>query len=198
MGERITALRKPAGYKTQRALATRLGVSDAFLSDIVRGVKNPSLEMLCELAKLLNTTTDYLLLLTDSQDTISAPTLENGDPVYFSPEADQMARYVDAAPPFRREIMLAVIEAIASTAPGAVEYGAGQTAEQIALSLRASGLVIGDDAIRAIRAEVLRFLTGAAFGSTPPARGGSAGSPHRGGDTLAQDVLGNNGGNRRG
>lgn len=112
MGERITALRKPAGYKTQRALATRLGVSDAFLSDIVRGVKNPSLEMLCELAKLLNTTTDYLLLLTDSPDTLGTPSLENGDPVYFSPEADEVARIIDALPPETRAFVLHMARAL--------------------------------------------------------------------------------------
>ncbi len=91
LGERITALRKPAGYKTQRALAVRLDVSDAFLSDIVRGVKNPSLEMLCELAGLLRTTTDYLLLRTDDPDVPGVRPLENGDPVYFSPIAAERA-----------------------------------------------------------------------------------------------------------
>jgi transcriptional regulator with XRE-family HTH domain len=122
MGERITALRKPAGYKTQRALATRLGVSDAFLSDIVRGVKNPSLEMLCELAKLLNTTTDYLLLLTDSPDTLGAPSLENDDPVYFSPEADEVARIIDALPPETRAFVVHMARSLAA-------YMAGQTFE---------------------------------------------------------------------
>lgn len=131
MGERITALRKPAGYKTQRALATKLGVSDAFLSDIVRGVKNPSLEMLCELAKLLNTTTDYLLLLTDSQDTLSAPPLENGDPVYFSPEADEIARIVDALQPETRQYVLYMVRAMSTYMAGRLSELPGPEEERI-------------------------------------------------------------------
>ena len=106
IGERITALRKPAGYKTQRALATRLGVSDAFLSDIVRGIKYPSLDMLCTLAGLLNTTTDYLLLRTDNPDVPGVAPLETGDPIYFSPEADEIARIVDALQPETRQYVL--------------------------------------------------------------------------------------------
>jgi transcriptional regulator with XRE-family HTH domain len=118
MGERITALRKPAGYKTQRALATRLGVSDAFLSDIVRGIKNPSLEMLGELAGLLNTTTDYLLLRTDNPDVPGAVSLDNGDPIYFSSEADEIARIVDAFTPETRMFVLHMVRTFAAYMAG--------------------------------------------------------------------------------
>jgi transcriptional regulator with XRE-family HTH domain len=131
LGERVTALRKPAGYRTQRALAVRLDVSDAFLSDIVRGVKNPSLEMLCELAGLLRTTTDYLLLRTDDPDVPGVRPLENGDPVYFSPEADEVARIIDALPPETRQYVLYMVRAMStymagriSELPGPVESDA--------------------------------------------------------------------------
>ena len=102
-GSRIRALReRPELDMSQDELARRLEVSNAFLSEIERDKKKPPLGMVIRLAKILGTTTDYLLLLTDIPDapTFSvAPETANGATYGISTEADEEARIIDAMPP---------------------------------------------------------------------------------------------------
>jgi transcriptional regulator with XRE-family HTH domain len=59
-GDRITRLRREKGY-TQSQLAQRLNVGQNQVSRYEHGAYNPSLETLVKMANELDTTTDYLL-----------------------------------------------------------------------------------------------------------------------------------------
>lgn len=52
LGERLASLRKKKGY-TQLGLSLKAHVSKSFLSDLERGVRNPSYLTLCRLADAL-------------------------------------------------------------------------------------------------------------------------------------------------
>ncbi len=64
-GDRIVQLRKTSGY-SQKALADRLNLSQNQISRYENNQMNPTPETLVAIAKLLNTSTDYLLGLTDN------------------------------------------------------------------------------------------------------------------------------------
>jgi transcriptional regulator with XRE-family HTH domain len=59
-GERIRAFRKEKGL-TQREVADALGYSDAFLSEIERGVSGASREFLKKLNEVFGISSDYIL-----------------------------------------------------------------------------------------------------------------------------------------
>jgi len=63
-GDRITQLRKKIGMK-QSDLAEKLGVARNQVSKYETGGSNPTLESLAQMAELFNTTTDYLLGLSN-------------------------------------------------------------------------------------------------------------------------------------
>jgi len=58
-----TTLRKKRGKLTQKQLGQRVGISDAMISAIECGVKEPTLETALKLAKTLKTTVDKLFSL---------------------------------------------------------------------------------------------------------------------------------------
>jgi transcriptional regulator with XRE-family HTH domain len=124
-GSRIRALReRPELDMSQDELARRLSVSNAFLSEIERDKKKPPLGMVIRLAKFLGTTTDYLLLLTDIPDvpTFSvAPETANGATYGISPEADEVARIIDAMSPDTRSFALHMARALAGYMAGQVD-----------------------------------------------------------------------------
>jgi transcriptional regulator with XRE-family HTH domain len=64
MGKRITRLRERAGF-SQTELAERVHVHQTHISQIEKGQKFPSIELLAGLARELETNSDYLLGLTD-------------------------------------------------------------------------------------------------------------------------------------
>ncbi len=66
-GERITELRKAHGMN-QIEMAEQLGLSQNQVSRYETGATNPNPQTLAKIAKLLNTTSDYLLGLTDSPE----------------------------------------------------------------------------------------------------------------------------------
>ena len=59
-GERIKEFRKKKGL-TQRDLANSIKYSDAYLSEIERGVSKPSREFLIKLTKVYGISSDYVL-----------------------------------------------------------------------------------------------------------------------------------------
>ena len=63
-GERISALRKKQGLK-QAELAKKLNVSPPIISYYETGARLPNTKDIAALAKILNTTTDFLIGLTD-------------------------------------------------------------------------------------------------------------------------------------
>lgn len=64
-GKRVERLRKDNGMN-QAALAALVGVRQNYISAIERDVASPSAEVMAKIALVLGTTTDFLLLLTDS------------------------------------------------------------------------------------------------------------------------------------
>lgn len=61
---RIKKLRKQRGY-TAQYVADKIGVARNSLSQYESGIRLPNLEIVASLAAVLNTSTDYLLLLTN-------------------------------------------------------------------------------------------------------------------------------------
>jgi len=67
VGERLKALRKEKGI-SQTALGNVLGITKASVSDLERGRQSTTLENLYILAQYLDTTSDYLLGLSDVRE----------------------------------------------------------------------------------------------------------------------------------
>ena len=66
LSTRLSLLRKNAGI-TQIELGRAVGLTQIAISDIERGKKLTSVEILAALAEYFNTTTDYLLGLSDER-----------------------------------------------------------------------------------------------------------------------------------
>ena len=66
IGEKIAELRRERGM-TQEALASRLVISPQAISKWERGIANPDLELIPEIAKLFGISTDELLGLSSSK-----------------------------------------------------------------------------------------------------------------------------------
>lgn len=62
--KRIRLLREDRDIK-QKDMAEKLGKSRSFMSEVESGKKNLTIQDIAEIARVLGTTTDYLLLLTD-------------------------------------------------------------------------------------------------------------------------------------
>jgi len=71
-GDRITRLRREKGY-TQSQLAQRLDVGQNQVSRYEHGAYNPSLETLVKMAHELNTSTDYLLGISNRPQSDAEP-----------------------------------------------------------------------------------------------------------------------------
>jgi transcriptional regulator with XRE-family HTH domain len=105
------------------------GVRNIYVSQIERGHRFPAVQLLLKIAEVTGVKVGWLLMETDSP-------FGGTEPVYFSPEADEAARYIDNAPPEERARMLAVIKALAENvgnAPG-VENGPKRQAGELTIS----------------------------------------------------------------
>ena len=69
IGRHIKEIRKSKGI-TQYQLSEQIGISPQFISRIESGIKHPSLETLINIAAVLETTVDGLLLGNQKQDRI--------------------------------------------------------------------------------------------------------------------------------
>lgn len=67
IGKRICAIRKNRGL-TQAALARRLGTTSKHMSEIERGTSGVAVGTLIELAKILDVSTDYILIGKEPED----------------------------------------------------------------------------------------------------------------------------------
>ena len=67
IGERIVFLREERGI-SQKDLARSLHITAATLSRYENGIYQPKLEFLCEMCKILNTSSDYLLGFTSDHE----------------------------------------------------------------------------------------------------------------------------------
>ena len=71
MGKRVRALRMAAGL-SRRALAARLGVTDAYIGHIEQAFKHCSLEVAVKLCNALDCGMDYLLFGMQKADNVRA------------------------------------------------------------------------------------------------------------------------------
>jgi transcriptional regulator with XRE-family HTH domain len=70
LGEEVARLRKMRGL-SQEELASRAGVHRTYISQIERGLKSPTLNVLFQLARQLGTSASNILLQIESVDEIS-------------------------------------------------------------------------------------------------------------------------------
>ncbi len=106
-GARIKWARMRAGL-TQVGLAHLVGVGNVYISQLESNTHRASRETLKKLAEALNVSRAFLELETDDP-TPPQPIPADMEPVYFSPEADEIARLVDAMPAHRRAYVLNMV-----------------------------------------------------------------------------------------
>jgi transcriptional regulator with XRE-family HTH domain len=111
-GKRVRILRQERGW-TQNQLIDALktvgvDIGRSYVSEWERTDKMPSGEVVAALARVLETTADYLLLLTDDAEIV-----ENTQEVdAISEEAEEVAHIVDSMTPERRADVLAIVRAL--------------------------------------------------------------------------------------
>ena len=105
-GKRARLLRQDLGVK-QGEVAEQVGVRQSYMSEIEGDKAYPTGEIIAKLARALNTTTDYLLLLTDNP---SSP--EDVKPTFLFEETEQAARMIDEIkqPEIRAQVLSTVVE----------------------------------------------------------------------------------------
>jgi plasmid maintenance system antidote protein VapI len=84
-------------------VAKELGYNRSFISAIVNEGKQLRWEDTAKLARLLHTTTDYLLCLTDNPE---IPTDQEPAPFYTHEESDTLAKLADEQPDWLRRMLL--------------------------------------------------------------------------------------------
>lgn len=70
IGNRISELMKKSDF-TQKELATMVGVTEAAISRYINNEREPKVEVVANLATALDTTTDYLIYGTPSEEDFS-------------------------------------------------------------------------------------------------------------------------------
>lgn len=101
-GKRARLLRQDRKWSqmdlVQKLESEGVKINNTWISQIENSDKMPSVDVAIALAKVLNTTTDFLFLLVDD------PKIPNQqEPEFFSPEADEIARIVDSLPVEQRQ-----------------------------------------------------------------------------------------------
>ena len=102
-GQRVRFARDKIRGLQGKELARRVNITPSMLSKIEHDQKNPSMEVLIALAQVLDVSIDWLV---PAQGTDTLYRRIEDEPIYFSEEADQVARLVDALPPKYRAVIL--------------------------------------------------------------------------------------------
>lgn len=163
-GRRFQLLRQDKDL-SQTAIAAMLqgygiSITPSHLSLVEKNKRNVSIDLLVALARLLETSTDYLLVLTDDP---SPPDKSDVVP-YLSREADDMAQLMDSLPPETRRMLL-------SAAHAWVAHERQRIADEWVSLLSAIERSVGRDKRREIEAALMRdgaipaMLTGGTFGN---------------------------------
>lgn len=111
-GKRVRVLRTEHGWTQQQLVdeLERVGapIGRSYVSEWERSDKIPTGDVVAALARVLETTADYLLLLVDEAEIV-----EDAQEVdAISEEAEDVARMVDAMTPERRSDTLAIVRAL--------------------------------------------------------------------------------------
>jgi transcriptional regulator with XRE-family HTH domain len=105
------------GHELGRRLVTQgtvTGVRNVYVSQLENNHASPSLPMLRKIAEVTGVTVGFLLMEVDHPYPVKGKEREP-EPVYFSPEADVIAKLVDDAPPEDRARILAVVRTLADS-----------------------------------------------------------------------------------
>ena len=142
-GKRVRLLRQEQDMN-QTELAANMGrygnkVTPSYISLIEKGDKIPSVDVLVAIAKALDTSADYLLMLSDDP---RRPGSAIDTMHYYSPESDRIAQQVDAMPEEARRFCLAFVQQFAD------HQARLRDAERAALLGRVELLVGRDEAHR--------------------------------------------------
>lgn len=148
-GRRFQLLRQDKDL-SQTAIAAMLQgygitITPSHLSLVEKNKRNVSVDLLVALARLLETSTDYLLVLTDDP---SPPDKSDVVP-YLSREADDMAQLMDSLPPETRRMLL-------SAAHAWVAHERQRIADEWVSLLSAIERSVGRDKRREIEAALMR------------------------------------------
>jgi transcriptional regulator with XRE-family HTH domain len=126
----------------KKDVAEAIGYSASFISDVSNGNKELSWADTAKLAKILHTTTDYLLCLTDNPE---LPLDKEPAPYYQHEESDELATLADEQPDWLRRQLLAVAKAQVGSLKESTT--AAQDVEQLREALRMAVLVLGKDEV---------------------------------------------------
>lgn len=105
-GKRTERLRKDKGWN-QEDLAKAVSVRQNYISAIENDKAAPSADVMAAIAKELDTTLDFLMLLTDK-----AEKPEDAKPTFISTEAEQAAHIIDLLLPEERQRCLGAVQAV--------------------------------------------------------------------------------------
>jgi transcriptional regulator with XRE-family HTH domain len=112
-GKRVRILRQERGWRQQDLVDALQDVGAAigrtYVSEWERTEKTPTGDIVAALARVLDTTTDYLLLLTDDAE---RPGAVQDEVDAISEEAEEVAQVVDSMTPERRQDVLAIVRAL--------------------------------------------------------------------------------------
>lgn len=148
-GRRFQLLRQEKDL-SQTAIAAMLqsygvNITASHLSLVEKNKRNVSIDLLVALARLLETSTDYLLVLTDDP----TPADKKDVVPYISREADDMALLIDSLPPETRRMLLAAAHAW-------VQHERQRISDEWVSLLSAIERSVGRDKRREIEAALLR------------------------------------------
>lgn len=99
-GVRLAALRKAAGY-TQQQLADEIGVSRRVVAYYETESEHPPANLLVDLARVLNASTDELLGLADAK---------RSKPAAISPRLERRVRQIERLAPKSKQQLLGLID----------------------------------------------------------------------------------------
>jgi transcriptional regulator with XRE-family HTH domain len=99
-GARLASLRKAAGY-TQQQLADEIGVSRRMVAYYETESEHPPANLLVDLARVLNTSTDELLGLTDAK---------RNKPTAISPRLERRVKQIERLAPKSKQQLLGLID----------------------------------------------------------------------------------------
>lgn len=148
-GRRFQLLRQDKDL-SQTAIAAMLhsygiDITPSHLSLVEKNKRNVSIDLLVALARLLETSTDYLLVLTDDP----TPADKKEIVPYLSREADDMAQLMDSLPPETRRMLLAAAHAW-------VQHERQRISDEWVSLLSAIERSVGRDKRREIEAALMR------------------------------------------
>jgi transcriptional regulator with XRE-family HTH domain len=112
-GTRIKWARIKAGL-TQTGLGHLVGVRNVYISQLETGTHHASRTLMNKLAMALNVSRSFLELETD--DPTPPQSEQTETPIYFSAEADEVARIIDTLNESQRALVLNIVRVIAAHA----------------------------------------------------------------------------------